>query len=321
MHAVEQEAVPRDLRIEPARVLAQRCEALVAGCEADARADRSDVVEVAPEPFELEQERAGACDLIRRPQAEDLLGSVRVGHAIGDRAGAACPRGVVDAVVKRLPGRGSLEAAVLVEEPDVQVQDAIADDMQPEVARFDHAGMDRADRDLVGVGAVQWHGPGGELARVVDQRAHRLVPVELHAVEIVRLALRPLRSGCKIDEARGAPVADGNADQIEGAVGLHQHRTHDLVTALADGVQAGQPAATRERVGHDVAIVDIGAGAHSSPRVSARAMSEPGRASAPAVSASRSTRPAAASATTSVRPGGMPGRMPRLRPATASMSA
>ena len=51
---------PASAVVEPARVLAERREALVAGGEADAGADRGDVVEVAPEPLELEQERAGA---------------------------------------------------------------------------------------------------------------------------------------------------------------------------------------------------------------------------------------------------------------------
>ena len=101
----EQEAVAGDLRIQPARVLAQRREALVACGEAGAGADRGDVVEVAPEPLELEQERASAADLFRWPQAEDLLGSVRVGDAVGDRAGAAGARGVIDCVAERLPSR------------------------------------------------------------------------------------------------------------------------------------------------------------------------------------------------------------------------
>ena len=49
---------------------------------------------------------------------------------------------------------------------------------KPEVARLDHAGMDRADRDLVGVRAVDGDGPAREVAGVVDQRAQRLVAVE-----------------------------------------------------------------------------------------------------------------------------------------------
>ncbi len=93
---------------------------------------------------------------------------------------------------------------MLVEEPDVEVQDAIADDVEAEVAGLDHAGVDRADGDLVGVVAGDGHRPARELARVIDERAQRLVAVEAHAVEVVRLALGPLRGGCEVDEARDA---------------------------------------------------------------------------------------------------------------------
>ena len=97
-------------------------------------ADRGDVVEVTPEPFELEQERASAGDLCCWPQAVDLLCGARVGDAVGDGTGAARSRGVIDCVAEWLADGGALEAAVLVEESDVQVQNAIAHHVQPEVA-------------------------------------------------------------------------------------------------------------------------------------------------------------------------------------------
>ena len=64
---------------------------------------------------------------------------------------------------------GAFEAAVLVEEPGVEVEDQVADDVEAKVAGLDHAGVDRADRDLVGVVAAHRHGPGGEIEVVVDQ--------------------------------------------------------------------------------------------------------------------------------------------------------
>ena len=47
-----------DARVELPSVLAQRGEALVPGGETDTGADGGDVVEVVPEPLQLEQERA-----------------------------------------------------------------------------------------------------------------------------------------------------------------------------------------------------------------------------------------------------------------------
>ena len=59
--------------------------------------------------------------------------------------------------LERLPFGGTLEAAVLVEELRVEVEDAVADEMEAEVAGLDHAGVDRPDRDLVGVVAAHRH--------------------------------------------------------------------------------------------------------------------------------------------------------------------
>ncbi len=79
--AAEQEAVAGRARVQPARPLGERGEAVVAGGEADAGADRGDVVEVAPDPLELEQERARARELRRRREPERVLAGVRVGDA------------------------------------------------------------------------------------------------------------------------------------------------------------------------------------------------------------------------------------------------
>ena len=57
-------------------------------------------------------------------------------------------------VVERASLGGALEAAVLVEEACVEVEDSVADDVEAEVPGLDHAGMDRSDGDLVGVVAA-----------------------------------------------------------------------------------------------------------------------------------------------------------------------
>ena len=43
---------------------------------------------------------------------------------------------------------------MLVEQPHVEMQDPVADDVESEMARFDDAGVDRPDGDLVHAGAV-----------------------------------------------------------------------------------------------------------------------------------------------------------------------
>ena len=58
VHAVEQQAMARELGVEATRILAEGGEALVPGRHPHAGADRGDVVQVAPEALELEQDRA-----------------------------------------------------------------------------------------------------------------------------------------------------------------------------------------------------------------------------------------------------------------------
>ena len=97
-------------RVQPPCALGERGEAGVPGGEADAGADRSDVVQVAPRPLELEQDRAGARELGRRDEAERLLAGVRVGDAVRDGAGGAGARrrtrGPRRASFPRPPARG-----------------------------------------------------------------------------------------------------------------------------------------------------------------------------------------------------------------------
>ena len=76
----KQEAVAGEAVVEPPGAFGERREEVVAGGEADAGADRGDVVEVVPDAFELEQDRAGARELAVGRESERLLAGVRVGE-------------------------------------------------------------------------------------------------------------------------------------------------------------------------------------------------------------------------------------------------
>ena len=119
----EEEAVTGELGIQSACSLGERNEAHVPGSESDAGADGRDVVEVVPEPFQLEQDGAGAGDLGGRAEAENLFAGLRVGERVGDSARGAGPSGVGDAFGERLSHGCPLEAAVFVEEPRVEMED------------------------------------------------------------------------------------------------------------------------------------------------------------------------------------------------------
>ena len=56
---------------------------------------------------------------------------------------------VVDGPLVRAADERPLDAAVLVAERDLEVEDLLAVALEAEVPRLDDAGVDRADRDLV----------------------------------------------------------------------------------------------------------------------------------------------------------------------------
>ena len=59
----------------------------------------------------------------------------------------------MDAARSRSADERSLDAAVLVAERDLQVQDGLAVTLEAEVTGLDHAGVNRTDGDLVHVAA------------------------------------------------------------------------------------------------------------------------------------------------------------------------
>ena len=112
-----------------------------------------------------------------------------------------------------MPDGGRFESATLVEQTHVQVQDALADDVESKVPGLDDAGMNRADRNLVSVAADGRHRPLGKRRVMVEQRPHRLVPVEVQLVQVVGFALVPGHCRDRIHECLDAAVADLAEDQ------------------------------------------------------------------------------------------------------------
>ena len=106
-------------------------------------------MEVVVDALELEQHRPGGAQLAVGLKREGALDRVCVGDGVGDRAGGARALAYVSASPSVMALGCALEAAVLVEEARVHREDPLADDVEAEVPGLDHAGVDRADRDLV----------------------------------------------------------------------------------------------------------------------------------------------------------------------------
>ena len=147
-----------------------------------------------PGAFEFEQDGAGASEFRGRCEPECLFACLAVGERVGDGAGGAGTSDEWKRAVGCVSFGGAFEPTVLVEQARVEVEDSFADDVEAEVPGFDHAGVDRADGDLVGVFPMHGSGPVGQDGVVVDEWAERFVTLESGAVEVVCLPLVP--SGC-----------------------------------------------------------------------------------------------------------------------------
>ena len=129
---------------------------------------------------------------------------------------------------------------MLVEEARVEVEDPLADDVEAEVPRLDHAGVDRADGDLVGVVAAAPAPSSARASVVLDERPQRLVAVEADAVEVVRLALVPVRGRGEVDDRRHrAGVGLDRLDPRSSPSGVDEHGPHDGA-AGRDRVEPGE---------------------------------------------------------------------------------
>ena len=102
-----------------------------------------------PDAFELQEKRAGVRQPGGRPEPVSGLDRLRVREAVRDMVGCAGAPDKAD----RLPGVDSfgrlLQTAMFVEEPQVEVQNALADEVEAKVTAFDYAGVNRADSNVV----------------------------------------------------------------------------------------------------------------------------------------------------------------------------
>ena len=207
-------------------------------------------VEVVPGALKLEQDGAHARErsaVVPRPSASSQASawprrsSRRSRRRRRERRRRARPRACFLG--------GAFESAVLVEEAGVEVEDAFADEVEAEVPGLDHAGMDGADGDLVGVVAADGDCPGVELEVVADERSQRLVAVEADAVEVA-----PLRSSqsarAMVDDRRAVPPS--TAAVSSRAVPSRGDEQRPARPRPFAGVQLGEAASTSAIVRHRV---------------------------------------------------------------------
>ncbi len=162
--------MPGETPVEPLHPLLESGERHGSGREAHSGADGADIVQMVVQPLQFEQYRAGAGQFGLRPQPQERLGRLGVGHGVADGAGGAGALRVGQALLEGAALRGPLQAAVLVEEAKVEMEHLLPDHVEAEVARFDDPGVDGTDGDLVHVVARGRHHPLGELRWVRDQR-------------------------------------------------------------------------------------------------------------------------------------------------------
>ena len=244
----EEEAMADEALVQAQRPLLERGEGHVARGEADPGADLGEVVQVVVEALQLQQQGAAAAGFAVGHQPQRRFRRQRVGDRVGDRAGAAGALGEGERGDRLRPRGGPLEPAVLVEEARIEVEDALADDVEAEVPRLDHPGVDRADRDLEGPLPRHRHGPARGLPGVVDERSQRVTALELDPLEVVGLALVPVGGREQVDDRGDRPALDDRGAEEAGRGAVREEGVPAPVVAVAGGVGAAEAAAAVELV-------------------------------------------------------------------------
>ena len=157
------------------------------GQEGDVAGEGAEAADVIGEPLELEPDAAQGVRPRRDPRPLEALEHVAVRRRVSDRRVSGEGLGIVDAALVRTSDQGALDAAVLVAERYLEVEDLLAVALEPEVPRLDDAGV---------------HGPHGYLVHLVALDA-----VEVHHTDHGRLVVTSVPR--VVARAAGSHEADG----------------------------------------------------------------------------------------------------------------
>jgi hypothetical protein len=177
--------------------------------EADVVGQRADVAGMVVEAFELEHQGPQPLGRLGHGDAQGVLHGEAVREGVTSRGVTADPFGEMGRAGGLEPLEQLLDPAVGEPEPGLELEDALPDDGEAEVAGLDDAGVDRADRDLIdpvafdrqegeglGVGERRrWSGvaahrvPASGPVRVPDQPAGQRVADRDDPVQVMHLTL------------------------------------------------------------------------------------------------------------------------------------
>ena len=159
-------------------------------------------VQVVRDPLEFRVRHPDEGGLARDLAAGDRLDRVAVGEGVSDGGDAFGPLGEQDAVARGHAGEPAGHAAVLVEDPHVEVRDRLAGGLDQVLHRLGHPGADRAVRDREQ--PVSRHVPGQRVAGL-DERGEPGMTLGDDPGLVVDQPLVPERRA----DRRGRRVSDG----------------------------------------------------------------------------------------------------------------
>ena len=231
-YAAAQQPVAGDLVVDPQQVFLHPLCLVVQDRVPDVIAQRADVCDVVVHPFQLEQ--YGPHLSIRHGNgcAASVLDGLAERQGVPDRGVPADPFGQLDSLCGRPCLEELLDAAVHEPQAHLQVQDGLANDGEPEMARADHSRVHRANRDLVHPSA--FHDPEAERAVHVTERGWLAGPGE-HRVPTgwpVEVAHQPARHGVLVrDDAEQVTYLAFEAAGGERQAGQARHMRIGRVAA------------------------------------------------------------------------------------------
>ena len=135
---------------------------------------------------------------------------------------------------------------MLIEEARVEVEDAVADDVEPEMPRLDHAGMDRPDHHLVGV--VPWIGTVQRPSSGSWSTSGRSGSWPEKRMPCRSCASRSSQSAARIevDDGGNLTAAYFHCLDLNRSAGCGEQRAHER--PIGGRVEPGKAAALRKRV-------------------------------------------------------------------------